>query len=139
MPTKRSLPFSFSRVPVDLRRKGVELEHVEVVGLKPAQRIVDARHHLAGWEWRPGPVFGGTGLGGDHQAVARHRFNRLADHRLGAVSSSGVDDVDAEIEGNADQRNDLGLRFAVRQPEPAEPPPPRPTALTLSPVWPSIR
>src|SRR5262249_88561 len=109
------------RMLVDVRCDAVELEHIEIIGLELAQRIVDARHYVFGRNELPARVFGGTGFGSDDQGVARRQFDRSADHWLGAIGGSGVDDVNPKIECEVDQRDDLGFRSALSQPESAEP------------------
>jgi hypothetical protein len=118
---------------VDVRRDGMELEHVEIIGLELAQRIVDARHDVFRRKKLPGRVIGGTGLGSNDQAIARQRFDRSADHRLGAIGSSRVDDIDPKIDGEVDKRDDFSFRFALSQPEPAEPATAEPGCTDLEP------
>ena len=60
-------------------------------------------------------------LGADHHIFARHGFERLAQHRLGAVGGGGVEDVDPVIERRVNNADRVGLGFAGAEPEAAEP------------------
>ena len=64
-------------------------------------------------------------LGGDHQAIAQHSSDRLADHHFRAIPLRRVEKVNAEIDGTAHVRDHLALTARLvlqsRQPQPARP------------------
>src|SRR5207245_10622784 len=61
------------------------------------------------------------GLGGDDDALTRNAFDRLADDRLGAVHRGGVEEIDAQVQGLADEGDGFGRALAGAKAEPAEP------------------
>src|ERR1700738_114417 len=61
------------------------------------------------------------GLGGEDDALTRNAFDRLADDRLGAVHRGGVEEIDAQVQGLADEGDGFGVALAGAQAEPAEP------------------
>src|SRR6185437_716691 len=60
-------------------------------------------------------------LGADDDALARHRFERPAEHRLGAVGRRRVEQVDAQPDRLVDDADRLGLALPGAEPEAAEP------------------
>jgi hypothetical protein len=60
-------------------------------------------------------------LGADHDILAPHRFDRLAEHLFGAVGRRGVEQIDPELDRLPNDRNRVGLALALRQPQLAEP------------------
>ena len=87
------------------RRQPVQVEQVDVVGAEPAQRGVEARDHGVGRLGRAGCR--DVGLGRDDELITRAALDGLADDLLGAVRLGRVDQIDAEVEGFAHQRDGL--------------------------------
>lgn len=109
---------SVARVIVHARIDGVQHEQVDVIGAEHAQRIVEARDHP-----RRRPPFAvppHRRFGRHHDLVARHRFERMADHALGAVGRRRVDEIEAELDRLEHQPRRLVLAQAGFQPHPRE-------------------
>ena len=60
-------------------------------------------------------------LRADHDIFAPHRLDRRSEHRLGAVSRRGVEEIDAELQSLVDYPDRIGFALALRQPPLAEP------------------
>ena len=97
----------------------VDEEEVDVIGLQPAQAVVDRSLQLLRLQ-RCTLGVDRQRLGGQHDAVAPAP-QRLPDDLLGAVDLRGVHEVDAEVEGSVHYRDRLGLGGAVRLAESAVP------------------
>ena len=99
------------------RVEAVQQVQVDRVELQALERHLAARGDVLGGQIRyPGAVGleAGQHLGGDHQLVARHAGDRLAQHRLRmavAIRVGGVEQVDATVEGAPDRPRDLILRL----------------------------
>ena len=99
-------------------RHRVELKDVDAVDAEFVQRVVEA-----GDDTFRRPAFAAAddgGFGSDHDAIARHGPDCLADHTLGVVGRGGVEQVDAMVERGMDDRDCAGLGAAGVQPQPAE-------------------
>jgi hypothetical protein len=97
----------------------VQLEDVDVVSTELPQRIVEARHGAL--RSRATLAAREPGLGGDHDTVAGHAFDRLTDNAFGAVNGGGVEQIDPEIERVADEGDGFRFALAGAETEPAEP------------------
>ena len=97
----------------------VELEDVDMVGAQQAERGLQAGDDLVRRQCLVAIV--DIGLGGNHHLVAGDAGEALADHTLGAVGCSRVEQGDAEIKRAPDQRHRFRLALAGGEPEPAEP------------------
>jgi hypothetical protein len=102
-----------------LQRRGVviavDLVEVDVVGAEPGEAVIDLGHdRLAGEPFAVGAgPHGVAQLGGDHHVVAvREVLQRPAEDLLARalrVHVRGVEEVDARVQGVADQRARIGL------------------------------
>ena len=89
-----------------------------VIGAEHAQRIVEARDHAG--RRPPFAVAAHRRLGRHHHLVARHRFQRAADHALGTIGRRGIDEVDAKLDRLEHQPRRLVLAQAGLEPHPRE-------------------
>ena len=122
---------------VSLRRNAVQLENVDAIDAEQPERIVEAGHGAVGGGG-PTRAAGNPGLGGDHDLVARHSLQRLAQDLFGAVDGGGVEQIDPEVEGLMHRATASASLLPVPSPSRLNPPQPSPATLTLSPVRPSV-
>ena len=94
----------------------MQIEHVDIVGAHEAERIVETRDHA--FRRPPFVVAVNGALGRDHHLVARNRFQRPADHTLGAIRRRGIDEIDAELDRIEHEPRGLILGLAGFQPHP---------------------
>src|ERR1043165_6894855 len=92
---------------------------VDVIGAHAREALLDAAARLAGGILRV--VERKFFLGRDDDLVARHALERAADDAFGAVDFRGVEEVDAEVEGAADDIRALLFGGAVAHAEAARP------------------
>ena len=106
------------RVVVAGRRHPVQLVDVDVVGGELLERAVERGDGAL--RCRAGLADAERRLGADHHLLARHASERPAEHRLGAVGGGGVEQIDPEIEGGADDADGVRLAVAGAEPQAAE-------------------
>src|SRR5260370_30817719 len=104
---------------IGARRHPVQLIDVDVVGIELPQWLVEACDDAL--RRRMGVAEAERRLGANYDILAPHRFDRLAEHLLGAVCRSGIEQIDPELQRLPDDRDRVDLAPALRQSQLAEP------------------
>src|SRR5262249_25898731 len=60
-------------------------------------------------------------LRADHDILARHRFDRLAEDPFGAIGGGSIEQINPELHGLSDYGDSIGLALSLSQPQLAEP------------------
>ena len=105
MPRARNFPFSFSRnktgamvegVVIHRRGDNVQLEHVNVVVVELTQGVLEARYDPRRRNGCTAAI--DQGFRSDDNAVTRHRFDRFANQRFGAIGSGSIQEIEPHIQ-----------------------------------------
>ena len=104
---------------IGARRHPVQLIDIDVVGIEPPQRFVEAGDDA--FRRRMGVAEAERRLGADHDILAPHRFDRLPEHLLGAIGRGSIEQIDPELDRLPNDRNRVVLAPTLRQPQLAEP------------------
>ena len=102
------------------RRDYVQLEHINVIGVKSTEGVLEALDHTGRRQGRAAAM--DQGFGGDHDAVTRHGFDGLANQSLGAVRRGRIQEVHPHIQRLTHQHDGFRLCLPSPQPQTAVPP-----------------
>jgi len=108
-----------------------------MVSTQEPERTLQALHIWAGV--RHSPFRPTDALVATDDRLPRDKLQRLADNHFGAIDRSGVDEVDAHIDGFRTPRCTASSSvLPAGSPSRLKPPQPRPATLTFKPVFPKV-